>query len=165
MRRKALYIILWRLLIWDHNHQPTSNSHKFFIRRLPCFTPSFLVSKNIFLPLKNPWTANLKKILFLLTLPQFSFFSFFCHLFAKKMLKNLISTSVWSAKHPTAGQNIQHLAMVAIIQNWLNLLQKMWNHNFEWGGARMVPGWGASAILRFASRLQSKQGRKTSPWI
>ena len=34
-----------------------------------------------------------------------SFFIFF----AQKMLKNQILTSVWSAQHPNAGQNIQHL--------------------------------------------------------
>ena len=47
--------------------------------------------------------GNLKKCVFCQNLLQISCF------FAEKMLKITISTSVWSAQHQKAGQNIQYL--------------------------------------------------------
>ena len=52
--------------------------------------------------------ANLKKHVFCKNLLHISCFLGF---FAAKMLKMTISTSVWSAQHPKAGRNIQHLVL------------------------------------------------------
>ena len=50
--------------------------------------------------------ANLKKYVFCKNLLQISCFSL---AFCIKMLKMTILTSVWSAQHPNAGQNIQQM--------------------------------------------------------
>ena len=59
--------------------------------------------------------ANLKKPVFCKNLLQIScFFSFF----AAKTLKMTISTSVWIAQHPSAGQNMQHLLIIKHLKSW-----------------------------------------------
>ena len=60
--------------------------------------------------------ANLKNVFFAKFCCKFlAFFSFF----AEKTLKMTISTSVWSAQHPNAGQNIQQPRQgVVIDREW-----------------------------------------------
>ena len=60
--------------------------------------------------------ANLKKPVFAKICCKFLAFLGF---FAQKMLKMVISTSAWSAKHPNAGRNIQHLGLQHIFHSWI----------------------------------------------
>ena len=59
--------------------------------------------------LDQPLVANSKEHIFPLILPKFFAFSSFSA-FQSKNLETQIWTRVWSAQHPNAGQNIQHLS-------------------------------------------------------
>ena len=54
--------------------------------------------------------------------------SCFFRFFAQKMLKMTISTILWNAQHPNAGQNIQHMQQQSVAEAWLSHLgtPKIW---------------------------------------
>ena len=81
--------------------------HNFFYVKT-CFlrkNPAFSGNKT----LHQHFGANLKNPFFVKNLQQISYFLHFFSFLAQTTLKMHISTSVWSAQHPNACQNIPHL--------------------------------------------------------
>ena len=64
--------------------------------------------------------ANLKNCFLLNFAPNLLLFLHFFSFLAQKMLKLTISTSVWGAKHPNTGQNIQHMELQILNSMYIN---------------------------------------------